>query len=60
MLTKAANSTSGIYNDKWLRIRVTLDAGYTCATDCTWTLAYDFGGATSATNHATWTVTVHP
>ncbi len=52
------NNGTSVYNGKWLRIEVTLDAAYECATDCWWTLRSDFGVAGLPTDRVTFTAKV--
>ena len=56
--TLAASSSSGIYNDKWLRVKVAIPSTYTCSGDCWWTVKYDFGTAGRPTDRTVWAVNV--
>ena len=56
--TLNANSSTGIYNDKWLRVSINIPSSYTCTTDCWWTVQYSFGNAGRPTDRTVWVVNV--
>ena len=57
VLTKYGGTTSGHYNNSWLRIQVDIADDYACTTDCWWTIKYDFGTQTSMpTDRTVWSV----
>lgn len=62
VVTKAAGSSGGIYNDGWLRIAIQLAPDYTCGTapgtDCWWTLQYEFGPQSFPTDRVVYSVHV--
>ena len=53
-----AGSSSGIYNNGWLRVQIDIPTGYTCSADCWWTVKYDFGTGSSPTDRTVWVVNV--
>jgi Flp pilus assembly protein TadG len=55
--TLNGGSSSGIYNDKWLRVTISIPSNYTCSTDCWWTVKYNFSSG-SSTDRTVWTVTL--
>ncbi len=55
--TLAAGSSNGIYNGGWLRVRIPIPAGYTCSTDCWWTVKYSFSTG-SPTDRTVWSAGV--
>ena len=56
--TLNANSSTGIYNDKWLRVAIDIPSAYTCSADCWWTVQYSFGNAGKPTDRTVWVVNV--
>jgi hypothetical protein len=64
--TKFASSSSGHYNNNWLRIEIAIAPNYNCGvaqnvtpTDCWWTIRYNFGNTNSVPNDRTvWSITV--
>ncbi len=56
--TLNANSSSGIYNNGWLRVKVVIPTTYTCAADCWWTVKYSFGSGSTPTDRTVWVVNV--
>jgi len=56
--TLNTGSSTGIYNDKWLRVQIVIPATYACTTDCWWTVKYDFGAAGKPTDRTVWAVNV--
>jgi hypothetical protein len=49
---------TSLYNNKWLEIEIFLDPGYTCGSDCWWSVLYDLGGSGSFFERTTWSVQV--
>lgn len=62
VITKAAGSSGGLYNDGWLRLAIQLAPDYACGTapgtDCWWTLQYDFGPQSFPTDRVVYSVHV--
>lgn len=53
--------TPNVYNNKWLRISIDIPVGYTCSTDCWWTVNYLFNNVTAGsppTDRTVWVVNV--
>ena len=59
VVTKYAGSTSGHYNNNWLRLQVDIADDYACTVDCWWTIKYDFGPQLSTpTDRTVWSVQI--
>ena len=56
--TLNANSSSGIYNNGWLRVQIAIPVSYTCTTDCWWSVKYSFGSGSTPTDRTVWVVNV--
>lgn len=52
-----SSSTGSIYDNRWLRVKISIPSTYTCTTDCWWTIKYNYGTGTS-TDRTVWTVTL--
>ena len=52
--TVPANSSTGLYDGKWLRIVVQIPTAYTCTGDCYWFLRYSFGPGGTTSDRLTW------
>lgn len=59
VITKFSSSSSGVYNNSWLRIEVKIANNYTCSADCWWTVRYDFGTSGSLpTDRTVWSLKI--
>ena len=52
------SNPQNLYNERWLRILITIPSTYTCSTDCWWTVKYTDSGLT--TDRAVWIVNLGP
>jgi len=57
--TEQPNSSSAIYNNKWLRLSITIPTSYTCAIDCWWTLVDSIGTGSTPTDRLVYEVSVN-
>jgi hypothetical protein len=55
--TLNARSSTGIYNNGWLRVVMDIPTNYSCTSDCWWTVKYNFGNGTPS-DRTVWQVTV--
>lgn len=49
---------TSLYNNKWLEIEINLGTGYTCGSDCWWSVFYDLGGSGVFFERTTWSVQI--
>jgi hypothetical protein len=49
----------GIYNNSWLRVSIPIPTDYTCSTDCSWWVKYEFDPGTTPVDRTTWVVSYH-
>ena len=59
IVTTRAGTSSGVYNNQWLRVEIPIPASYTCTTDCWWSVTENFGTGSSPSDRLTLSADVY-